>query len=159
MRNSVEGVFPLRLTAPPCVGKFVLVHSCQNYGGLFGRHILEGCLLAYPDNFEFNFYISNIQKLDESSNAVNIWNTDEPDKNETLGKSSMMVEKRLSMDALVGILNDLKSKYGWDLENDETNNHKVLVCGPSEYMSDIYDTLYSYGCHQNCIRMLSETEF
>ncbi|TPX65497.1 hypothetical protein SpCBS45565_g05118 [Spizellomyces sp. 'palustris'] len=130
LTTSTEGVFPLSATAPPCnpSSKLVLIHSIRTPDEIFGRDVLEGVMLSYPDQLAVYYFVDSVTTPIE------------------LG---IVQQGRLTQKHVEAILTEIgfESGGGVDLaeDADEEGTRCCVVCGPPGYDSFVVDCLMECG--------------
>jgi hypothetical protein len=142
---SQEGIFPLPITQPMCGPntKIIIVNSMKYSTDLFGHHILQGALLAYPNQIHIVHTLSRetvVHSEDDLYAAC-------PGNRICMGR----ISKDVIMEAFE--MNGGVSRTGY--------SRKVVVCGPMDFSGTAYSLLVdeTYLFHHTDVSILPSTSY
>ncbi|KAI8907919.1 hypothetical protein EDD86DRAFT_192059 [Gorgonomyces haynaldii] len=139
LRTQVAGLFPLPVTVPHCgpQQRVVIVNCCKSPFDVFGQDVMNGALLAYPDNVSIYHCFSRGIPMGMPQDLVAQF---APGYIQTTRLEAMYLE-RAARDCRL---------------DPNSQSQKVMVCGPKQLQGQVYDLLTSkLGMTHQSIRMMS----
>ncbi|KAI9103700.1 hypothetical protein DFS34DRAFT_295754 [Phlyctochytrium arcticum] len=146
-----EGVYPLSATLPPCGlnAKVTLIHSLRAADEIFGKELLEGVMLAYPDILSVHYFIESNVSQPLQQGEIHQGRLTQTDIEHIVTASDWFCQAKMSQGF------DLAA--GPDAGEEEEPACAAYICGPPGYDGFVVDALSEAGIGN--VRILPSDRF